>query len=230
MTSCNRVSVIHRPGGKTVVSLRTCIDCGKGVSSSAPACPHCGRPSRKSARWPLEIAAYFGLAIVLLVGYAWYTGSHDEEVRDSGQRVATAETSVARPYRRLERSLTAFVAYNRTLHLLRVENRDTFSWTQCRLSLNVHGISGYDLEVEAIRPGLTQAALLQSAEFADPDGKRFDPSTDKIATLDLRCETPGGHLYYGGKFVTEDSRSADARSTPSAGGTLLVSTEAAPKP
>ena len=77
------------------MSLRTCIDCGKGVSSSAPACPHCGRPGRKSARWPLEIAAYFGLAIVLLVGYAWYTGSHDEEVRDSGQRVATAETSVA---------------------------------------------------------------------------------------------------------------------------------------
>ena len=212
------------------MSLRTCADCGKSVSSSAPACPRCGRPSRKSAHWPIEIVGHFGLAVVFVVGCAWYAGSHDEEVRDSAQRVSPAETTVARPYRRLARSLTALVAYNRTLHLLRVENRDTFSWTQCQLSLNLHGVSGYDLEVEAIRPGLTEAALLQSAEFADPDGKRFDPSTDKVATLDLRCETPGGHLYYGGKFATEGSQSADANSTPSARSTLVASTRAAPNP
>jgi hypothetical protein len=82
-----------------------------------------------------------------------------------------------------------------------VENRDTFPWTSCQFSLNSHGISGYELQVESIKPGLTEAALLQSAEFSDPDGKKFDPSTDKVATLDLDCETTHGHLYYRGKFA-----------------------------
>jgi hypothetical protein len=115
-----------------------------------------------------------------------------------------AGTIVARPYQ-LERSLTAFVGYNRTLHLFRVENRDTFPWTDCQFSLNSHGISGYELQVGSIKPGLTNAALLQSAEFVDPDGKRFDPATDRVATLALDCETTRGHLSYRGKFGPESS-------------------------
>ena len=216
------------------MSLRNCIDCGTCISSSAPACPHCGRPRRKSTRLPIATAGILGLAVVIVVALAWYAGSHDEADGDGERRTAPPETTIARPYRKLEQSLTAFVAYNRTLHLLRVENRDTFAWTRCQLSLNLHGVSGYDLEVEAIRPGLTEAALLQSGEFADPDGKKFDPSNDKVATLDLRCETPGGHLYYGGKFPTEDARSVAALQTTNAavstGGALVASTRIAINP
>ena len=86
-----------------------------------------------------------------------------------------------------------------------MENRDTFPWANCQFSLNSHGISAYELQVESIKPGLTEAALLQSAAFVDPDGKKFDPSTDKVATLDLDCETTHGHLYYKGKFGLESS-------------------------
>ncbi len=117
---------------------------------------------------------------------------------------APPQTIIARPYRQLEHSLTASVGYNRTLHLFRIENRDAFPWTSCQLTLNSHGLSGYELEVAAIKPGLTDAVLPQSAEFAENSGRRFDPSTEEVSTLDLDCETPRGRLYYGGRFG-EDS-------------------------
>jgi hypothetical protein len=156
---------------------------------------------------PIEIVGGLSIAFVCMVALVWPSGSGDAE---AGSIVAstTPQTVIARPYQ-LERSLSAFIGYNRTLHMFRVENRDTFSWTNCQLSLNSHGISGYDLEVESIKPGLTDAVLLQSAEFSDPGGNRFDPSTDQVATLDLDCETSHGRLYYRGKFGLANSISRE---------------------
>jgi hypothetical protein len=83
------------------------------------------------------------------------------------------------------------------------------------VSLNSRGISGYDLAIKSINPGLTDAPLLQSADFIDPDGEKFDPATESVATLDLDCESPQGRLYYGGKFGPDDPRSlGDPRSRP----------------
>jgi uncharacterized protein (UPF0212 family) len=187
------------------VSLRKCPDCGNDVSSSAPACPHCGRPRKKSGL-TIEIVGGLSLAAICVVIRALNSVSHDEATRDSVAPTGPRETLVARPYRQLDSGLTAFVGYNRTLHVFRIENRDTFPWTDCQLSLNSHGLSGYELAVETIKPGLTDAALLQSAGFSDPDGNRFDTSTDQVATLDLDCETPLGRRLYWGKFATEIAR------------------------
>jgi hypothetical protein len=215
------------------VSLRKCSDCGKDVSSSASACPHCGRPHRKS-RFPAEIAAVLGLAAVWLVASAWHSGWTDDTVSDDAAPPAPPETVIARPYRPLEQGLRAFVGYNQTLHLLRVENRDTFAWTNCEVSLNSHGISGYDLDIKSINPGLTDAAFLQSAEFADSDGKRFDSSTQSVETLDLDCETPNGRLYYGGRFRPNDSRSVsvpqNVSTTPTTARVLMAARRTPPKP
>jgi len=175
------------------------------ASSPASACPHCGRRSKKS-RWPIELTAALGLAVLCIAALAWHAGWDDAAAGSSVTPVAPAETVIARPYRQLTQSLDALIGYNRTLHLFRIENRDTFSWSHCQLSLNSHGISGYDLELESIRPGLPEAALLRSAEFVDAEGKNFDPSTEGVATLDLDCETPSGHRYYGARFGRKDSR------------------------
>jgi len=183
------------------VSLRKCPDCYKDVSSSAPSCPHCGRGCKKS-HLSIEIVGCLSIACVCLVALAWSSGSQDDAANETVASSTLPETAIARPYQ-LERSLSAFIGYNRTLHIFRVENRDTFPWTHCQLSLNSRGFSGYDLRVESINPGLTEAALLQSAEFTDPDGRKFDPSTDKVATLGLDCETTHGRLYYRGKFGPE---------------------------
>ena len=185
------------------MSLRNCPDCGKEVSSLAPACPHCGRPRQKSY-FPIEIAGGLGLAVICVVALSWHSSRQDDTASAGVTPAAPPGTIVARPYRHLERSLTAFIGYNRTLYLFRVENRDAFPWVDCQVSLNSHGISaGYDSGVKSIKPGLTEAALLQSTDFIDPDGGRFDPSDTSVATLDLDCETPHGRLYYAGKFGTQ---------------------------
>jgi hypothetical protein len=188
------------------MSLRNCTDCGESVPSSARACTHCGRPS-KEARLPIELVGCLGFAVICIVALSWPSAWQDDTAGANVTPPAKRETLIARPYRHDERSLNASIGYNRTLYLFRVENRDAFPWTHCQASLNSRGISGFELEVMSIEPGLTGAALLQSSEFVDAGGKKFDPSTESVATLDLDCESPRGHLYYGGKFGTQDSAS-----------------------
>jgi hypothetical protein len=174
------------------------------ISSSAPACPHCGRPGKKS-RPPIEIAVGLGIGVLCIAALAWQSGWDDDAAGGRVAPVAHPETAIARPYRQLTQSLDAFIGYNRTLNVFRVENRDAFAWTHCVVSLNSHGISGYELEVESIKPGLTDAALLQIAEFVDTGGQKFDPTTDQVVTVDLDRETPDGHRYYRGNFGPRDA-------------------------
>lgn len=180
------------------MSLRKCPDCGEDVSSSAPACPHCGRPSRRSSS-PIELSGILIIAVVCAGALLWRLSSHDQVPADAAQVMPPA-TTVAQPARAVA-GLAATVGYNRTLFLLRVENGDPFAWSSCQLSINARGISsGYGREVETIQPGITEAALLPSAEFIDGDGHPFDPAAQQVATLDIACETPRGHRSYAGKF------------------------------
>lgn len=187
-----------------LVSLRECPDCRKEVSSHARACPHCGRPSKRS-HLSVELVGALGLIVFCVVALSWHSTRQDDTASATVKSPTAPATVIARPYSHLEHSLNALVSYNRTLNLFRVENRDAFAWTDCQISLNSHGISDYDLGVKSIRPGLTDAALLQSSEFVDPYGMKFDPSTGSVATLDLDCESPRGRLHYGGKFGAVDS-------------------------
>ncbi|HEV2285224.1 MAG TPA: hypothetical protein VGR80_04205 [Steroidobacteraceae bacterium] len=178
--------------------LRKCPDCGNDLSSSAVACPHCGRPQRKSSS-PIELSGILIIAVVCAGALIWRLSSQYESSGEAAQAVPP-ETIIARPTRE-GRGLTARIGYNRKLSLIRVENGDPFTWSNCQLSLNARGISsGYAREVAAIKPGMTDAALLESAEFVDGDGRHFDPATEPVATLEIACETPQGHLAYGGKF------------------------------
>ena len=166
--------------------------------ASASVCPHCGRPSKKS-RLPLEIAACAAAAIICVISLGLWSGTHEDAPREIAP-AKVSETVIAHSYRMLERGLTASIGYNRSLHVFRIENRDTFPWTSCLLSLNSQGVSSLKLEVDTIKAGLTEAVLLQSTEFIDNDGRKFDPTTSDVARLDLDCETPDGHRYYGGEF------------------------------
>jgi hypothetical protein len=166
--------------------------------ASASVCPHCGRPSKKS-RLPLEIAAGAVAALICVVSLGRWSGTRGDAPREIAP-ATVSETVIAHSYRVLERGLTAVIGYNRSLHVLRIENRDTFPWSACLLSLNPRGISSLKLEVDTIKAGLTEAVLLQSTEFVDDDGRNFDPTTSEVTRLDLDCETPDGRRYYGGEF------------------------------
>jgi hypothetical protein len=180
------------------VSLRKCLDCGQDVSSAAAVCPHCGRPNRRSTS-PIELSGVLIIAVVCAGALLWRLSSRYAGSSETAPAVAP-ETTVAQPSRPNE-GLGATVGYNRRLFMFRVQNGDPYPWTNCQLSLNAQGISsGYIREVAAIRPGLTNAALLESVDFVDGDGRKFEPATQQVATLDISCETPKGHRSYGGKF------------------------------
>jgi hypothetical protein len=178
--------------------LRKCPDCGNDVSSEATACPHCGRPFRKpSSR--IELSSILIIAVVCAGVLIWRLTAHTQGTAAAPPAVAP-ETTIAQPTRE-GAALTATVGFNRRLLLFRIENGDAFAWTNCQLSLNAHGISsGYTRAVETIKPGITDAALVESADFVDGDGHKFDPATQQVATLEIACETPQGPRSYGGRF------------------------------
>lgn len=183
------------------MSLRKCPDCGQDVSSAARACPHCGRPNRTGSS-PVGLSGILIIAVVCAGVLIWRLSSQYAAPSDAA-RVLPPETTIAQPTR-TGVALTATVGYNHKLLLFRVENGDRFAWTGCQLSLNAQGVSsGYTREVETIRPGITEAALLASAEFVDADGRRFDPATQQVVTLDIACETPQGRRAYGGRFQAD---------------------------
>ncbi len=181
------------------MGLRKCPDCGHDVSSSAVACPHCGRPNRKAAA-PVELSGILIIAALCAGVLIWRLSLRYEAPLDTA-RAIPPETVIASPSRDPE-GLRAIVGYNRKLALLRVENLDAFAWSHCQLSLNAHGVSsGYTHDVESIRPGITEAALIEGAEFLGDDGRRFDPATEPVASLEIACDTPQGALSYGASFA-----------------------------
>jgi hypothetical protein len=180
------------------MGLRKCPDCGHDVSSSAVACPNCGRPNRKAAA-PVELSGILIIATLCVGVLVWRLSSRYQAPHDSAP-AGPPETAIAQPSRDRE-GLTASIGYNRKLLLLRVENRDAFAWSHCLLSLNAHGVSsGYTYDLETIRPGITQAELIDSAEFLGDDGRRFDPATESVTSLDIACDTPQGARSYAGSF------------------------------
>ena len=181
------------------MSLRKCIDCGQDVSSAALACPHCGRPNRRSSS-PIELSVILVIAVLGAGVLLWRMSSHDQTPGDAAPAAMPPGTTVARPMRQ-GAGLAATIAFNRPLLLFRVENDDPFAWTGCQLSVNAQGISsGYTHEIETIRPGITEAAQLHSDEFVDGDGRSFDPGAQQLATLEISCETPNGRRSYAGRF------------------------------
>ena len=89
------------------MALTICRECGKGVSTEAPACPHCGVLSparatqdRKRQRdVPLWVVVFVGILLVLLAALLT-TGRATEKPQESSapsheQRLATAVISDA---------------------------------------------------------------------------------------------------------------------------------------
>jgi zinc-ribbon domain len=182
-----------------VMNLRECPDCGSELASYARTCPHCGRPGRRS-HISIQLVGAVGLIVFCLIAWPWPSTRRDDTASSTAKSLTARATLIARPYRHFEHNLDAVVSYNRTLNLFRIENRDEFTWTDCQITFNSRGISEYRLSVELIKPGLTDAALLHSSEFVDSGGMQFDPSTDRVARLELNCGSPRGRLQYGGEF------------------------------
>lgn len=78
-----------------------------------------------------------------------------------------------------------------------VSNNDAFDWTNLELEINSGLVSsGFVLRTQRMRTGGTYT--VGAAQFAKPDGKRFNPVEFKPQNLSIRCNTPSGRgVYYG---------------------------------
>jgi hypothetical protein len=136
---------------------------------------------------PLLLAAVLGLL-------SGCSGRHS--AAPAAARAAPSSSSPSQSAHRANPELTAEIGFNHAQSLFRVENRDTFAWSNCQFILNAHGTTtpGYTLALASVSPGLKETAMLQSGAFTDAAGKKFDPAVERIATLDFGCDTPRGRL------------------------------------
>jgi hypothetical protein len=139
------------------------------------------------------------VVLALLLGCS---GQHGAAPAPAAARsVPPSPPASAQPAQRTDRGLSAEIGYNATLLLFRIENRDTFAWSDCQFNLNAQGTDrGYTQKVASVKPGLTEAAQLRVGDFTDAAGAKFDAAGHKVKTLDFGCDTPQGRLYYGGQF------------------------------
>ena len=79
-----------------------------------------------------------------------------------------------------------------------VTNNDSFDWTTCELEVNPKTFSsGFKYHASILTAGdrFTVGAL----QFANGDGKRFNPFEFKPTSFSIACDTPRGRgFYYGG--------------------------------
>jgi hypothetical protein len=108
---------------------------------------------------------------------------------------ARSSSPPSQPASRANPELAAEIGFSHTQSVFRVENRDTFPWSNCQFILNAHGTTpAYTLAVASVKPGLEQTAVLKAGDFSDTAGRKFDPAADRVATLDFGCDTPQGRL------------------------------------
>jgi hypothetical protein len=75
-----------------------------------------------------------------------------------------------------------------------VTNNDAFDWTNVQLELN----SAFRYGIATIHAGET--LHIQLKDFAQPDGTKFDPLTEKPSQLLIVCETPEGKAQWIGSM------------------------------
>lgn len=72
-----------------------------------------------------------------------------------------------------------------------ISNKDNFDWTNVQMEINeVVAIPGFSCSIPEIAAGGTYTVFAN--RFFTPDGSQFDPSTTKIQTFTIACDTPKG--------------------------------------
>jgi hypothetical protein len=78
-----------------------------------------------------------------------------------------------------------------------VTNSDSFNWTNCKLEVNPKTFSsGFTYQAALLAAGQTYS--VGSLQFANGDGKRFNPFDFKPTSFSVSCDTPSGRGYYYG--------------------------------
>jgi len=113
--------------------------------------------------------------------------------RSNGERpipkLAPSKPSPARA----SSELNASVSFNGKQFI--IKNADSYDWSNVRLEVNGGIISGgYQLRQDLMKAGETYT--VGAMQFADSDGKRFNPFQMKAQKFRITASVPGGSGYY----------------------------------
>ena len=178
------------------MALVKCPDCGRDISDQAPACPHCGRPAtntpqvppaaspaeplQKKKRSPVAMGCLALLALGAVVGVL-------------SESSTTTDTSTSTPSMV---DLNGAVRFTGTQFV--VTNNDSFDWSNCELEVNPKTFSsGFKYRASVLAAG--ERYTVGALQFANGEGKRFNPFEFKPTSFSVACDTPRGRgFYYGG--------------------------------
>jgi hypothetical protein len=157
------------------MSLTTCRECKREISTEAKACPQCGALSpggKRTSKWAIGLAVFLALAIL---------GRLTKPVTDA-QKAA----QIAGVHRRVEPGdvpLPATLLYSATQAGIR--NDTTVPFGKCNLYVNPGVVSdGYVATIDGPTGGHEVAVGLLA--FAD-GAERFNPFTTKVIRVKARC-------------------------------------------
>lgn len=170
------------------------------MSAEAANCPGCGHPAKKLQRqygWGFALLTFVGVMTILgVIGSNAPTPSQADSAVASASSAAVG-SSAPESESTDAKSLNARVGF--MTDYVRVDNHDSFNWTNCDLTINRHSTGvfshdGFTTHRDVIPTG--QPTIIEQNEFADSAGARFDWVTYKLDSIYIYCDVPSGHMSY----------------------------------
>ena len=159
------------------MALIPCPECGKSISTSAVACPHCGAPSKTAPQrgTPVEppkkktygCGSLFALGVIAIV----VIGVVNTAI-DSGKPPPAKSGNAGRRVN---------VGIEISSMAVRLTNNGSPDWTQAEVYLN--GMPPFTFKATATAPPVGQSITIPLVQFVDRDGNRFNPLTKAVTSV-----------------------------------------------
>lgn len=220
--ACGRLNALdarYCNGCATELGQLFCPDCHRANPASAEFCSYCAKPlfyarpeptmpqppsqprpiqQHSDGDWKAFVNRNRGLVIFFAVIGAGFLLAlifrSDKPINRPSAKPPTPSTSLA-PSPPKATELNAAVRFDGKQFT--ITNKDSFDWNSVKMEINGGIFSGgYELKTDVMKAG--QTYTVGSMQFADSDGKRFNPFQMKPQKFVIAADTSSGRLVYVG--------------------------------